>query len=51
MMFITPRPPIISPTDEITTMKRNVIAMIERNWSMMLAAVSIAKLFFSPNGT
>ena len=51
MMFITPMPPTIRPTDEITTIATATPPVIERNVWMSDSVVSIPKLSGAPNGT
>jgi hypothetical protein len=51
MMFMTPIPPTISPTEEITTIAMARPPVIERKLSRMLSDVSIPKLSALANGT
>ena len=48
MMFITPMPPTISPTDEMATIAMATPPVMARNWSMMESAVAMPKLFGLP---
>ena len=49
--FITPIPPTINPTDEITTIAIARPAVIERKFSRKPSAVSIPKLSGAEKGT
>ena len=51
MMFITPIPPTIRPTEEITTIAIASPAVIERKLSRILSEVSIPKLSLAAKGT
>ena len=51
MMFITPMPPTIKPTEEITTIAIARPPVIERKLSRILSDVCIPKLSSSANGT